>query len=404
MRRALEETKARPHNADSVAMPLGAESGAVVTQKLRAPRLPKYTGGVGSMDGDQVATALGGRQAKPTPSPAPTHLPSVIPGLGSTVPAQSPGGVPKPVKSDAAQEDDGARDVFGFGAGDEVPMAPVPGPVGQGTRFLRPDTGHNAEWHRRHGNAALAAGDWAAAATEYSVAISLAPHRAIFYANRAAAWLHGGQWLDAAADACTALDADESLVRALVYRGDAYAGLGEYEAASHDYTAALHVPLVPEASRTHCLLRLGLCLWRSEARCVARIQELSTRVGVDLEEAGGFARAQMALLRRAIDVHVAIAQTGTVRAEGDDGSESVFSPPSRQQRLTPSVLPDMDPDSAISQLHLARRVGIDLENVLREVELYEQLFMDEGATGRLATSVRCGIMAAAEASLAQRVF
>ena len=391
LRQALEATKAPNASASQAGVPRSADGTVLVTQKLRPPRLPGYTGGVGSTPAAERSASAAANGMK---------APAVVTAMPPVAEAQ-----PKSATDSSAaaaeenQPGDGARDLFGFGDGDEVIMAPALGAVGQGTRFLRPDSGHSAEWHRRHGNAALAAGDWAEAAAEYSAAISIEPHRALFYTNRAAAWLRGGQWLDAVADACAALDADESFVRAIIYRANAYLALEEFEAASHDFAAALHAPLMPEASRTHCLLRLGLCLWRSEARCVARIEALSKQSGADLSEGGNFARVQMALLRRAIDVHVAIAQAGAV-----DSDESVFTPPSRETRQKPSLLPDMDPNSAMSRLHLARRIGIDLHNILAEIALYEQLFLGDGDTSRLDLSVRVGIMAAAEKSLSERLF
>lgn len=91
-----------------------------------------------------------------------------------------------------------------------------------------------AEAAKARGNAAVARGDWSAAAEEYTGALKLDPGLVAARNNRALALLKLGRHEESEADCCAVLEAEPSNIKALLRRAAARAALGRREDAATD--------------------------------------------------------------------------------------------------------------------------------------------------------------------------
>ena len=94
---------------------------------------------------------------------------------------------------------------------------------------------------KEQGNAAFKRGKYEEAIMRYSEAISKDPKNAVYFSNRAMAFLKRGQYTLAEADCDQALEIDPVMVKALLRRGSAMAAQGLMEEAIKDFKRVLEL-------------------------------------------------------------------------------------------------------------------------------------------------------------------
>lgn len=96
-----------------------------------------------------------------------------------------------------------------------------------------------AEAAKNEGNALLGKADHAGAVAKYSEAIRLNPQHAIYFANRAAAYVNLKDYAKAIADCQSSIDIDPAYPKSRYRLGQSYAAQGEYAQAIEAFEAAL---------------------------------------------------------------------------------------------------------------------------------------------------------------------
>jgi Asp-tRNA(Asn)/Glu-tRNA(Gln) amidotransferase A subunit family amidase len=98
-----------------------------------------------------------------------------------------------------------------------------------------------AEKSKEAGNAAFLAGRYNDAVKRYTEAIRYNPHEAVYFSNRAMAYLKLGRYTAAEADCDAALEIDPSMVKALLRRGSAQLAQGRMVEAKADFERVLYL-------------------------------------------------------------------------------------------------------------------------------------------------------------------
>jgi Asp-tRNA(Asn)/Glu-tRNA(Gln) amidotransferase A subunit family amidase len=98
-----------------------------------------------------------------------------------------------------------------------------------------------AEVAKEEGNAAFKAGRYDEAVKRYSEAIQYKPHAAVYFSNRAMAYLKLGIYTAAEADCDAALELDPSMVKALLRRGSAQLAQGRLVEARNDFERVVYL-------------------------------------------------------------------------------------------------------------------------------------------------------------------
>jgi len=98
-----------------------------------------------------------------------------------------------------------------------------------------------AEVAKEEGNAAFKAGRYNEAVKQYSEAIHYKPQAAVYFSNRAMAYLKLGMYTSAEADCDAALKLDPSMVKALLRRGSAQLAQGRLVEARKDFERVLYL-------------------------------------------------------------------------------------------------------------------------------------------------------------------
>ena len=96
-----------------------------------------------------------------------------------------------------------------------------------------------AESSKEEGNIAFKAGRYEEAVKRYTEAIQLNPRNAVYFSNRAMAYLKLGRYTAAEADCDDALEIDSTLVKALLRRGSAQLAQGRLMEAKADFERVL---------------------------------------------------------------------------------------------------------------------------------------------------------------------
>lgn len=94
---------------------------------------------------------------------------------------------------------------------------------------------------KEEGNIAFKAGRYSEAVKRYSEAVQYNPHAAVYFSNRAMAYLKLGRYTAAEADCDAALEIDPSMVKALLRRGSAQLAQGRLVEARSDFERVLYL-------------------------------------------------------------------------------------------------------------------------------------------------------------------
>eukprot|EP01116_Phalansterium_solitarium_P015275 TRINITY_DN3361_c0_g1_i2.p1 TRINITY_DN3361_c0_g1~~TRINITY_DN3361_c0_g1_i2.p1 ORF type:complete len:517 (-),score=99.50 TRINITY_DN3361_c0_g1_i2:123-1601(-) len=118
------------------------------------------------------------------------------------------------------------------------------------------------------GNEAYSQHNYVRALHHYSQAIARQPSEAVFYSNRAMAYLKLHRFLESIADCSASLDRTPS-IKAFARRAAAWSAIGEYFLAAEDYKRALKF----EPSNVDCLGELEKCLVELERDYAAKLAD-----------------------------------------------------------------------------------------------------------------------------------
>jgi Asp-tRNA(Asn)/Glu-tRNA(Gln) amidotransferase A subunit family amidase len=111
----------------------------------------------------------------------------------------------------------------------------------KGNGGVSEENAHAAERSKEEGNAAFKAGRYNEAVKRYSEAIQYNPQIAVYFSNRAMAYLKLGSYTAAEADCDAALELDPSMVKALLRRGSAQLAQGRLVEARKDFERVLYL-------------------------------------------------------------------------------------------------------------------------------------------------------------------
>jgi small glutamine-rich tetratricopeptide repeat-containing protein alpha len=129
-----------------------------------------------------------------------------------------------------------------------------------------------AEQAKNEGNALLGKQDNQGAAAKYTEAINLNPQHAIYYANRAAAYVNLKEYRKAVADCRASIAIDPAYPKSHYRLGQSYAALNEYEQALDAFNDALERSGKDDGMKVTIREQIAVCTRKMNAQQVGEAQ------------------------------------------------------------------------------------------------------------------------------------
>ena len=119
---------------------------------------------------------------------------------------------------------------------------------------------YEAEKYKQEGNRLMKEEKYSNAVEEYTKSIRLDPRNAIYYGNRAAAYINLKMYKKALQDSNISQQIDPDYIKSYIRCGLAYFGLEQYEKAYYSFSKALKkLDMTDVNNYAYCLRKMKLC-------------------------------------------------------------------------------------------------------------------------------------------------
>lgn len=128
-----------------------------------------------------------------------------------------------------------------------------------------------ADKYKKEGNRLMKNDKYYLAVEAYTKSIQMNPRNAIFYGNRAAAYIQLKMYKEALIDSNIAIQIDPNYIKSYIRAGAAYFGMNQYQKSYDSYIKALKkLDMTDVKNYSYCLKKMKLCQTEMSAQTLSK--------------------------------------------------------------------------------------------------------------------------------------